>query len=126
MLDFSEALDPASAVNLANYRLVTAGRDKKFGTKDDKVVALRSATYNPTSREGPRSCPARSSPLPSSTASPSTARPPLESKTSPATCSTAIATAASRETSSESSSSFAPKRASVSLERSGRKDKKRG
>ena len=48
VLTFSEELNPARAVNLANYRLVTAGRDKKFGTKDDKVVALRSATYNPT------------------------------------------------------------------------------
>jgi Bacterial Ig-like domain len=48
VLTFSEALDVASAVNLANYLLVTAGRDKRFGTKDDKRVALRSATYNPT------------------------------------------------------------------------------
>ena len=47
VLAFSEALDVASAVNLSNFRLVTAGRDKKFGTKDDKVIALRSATYNP-------------------------------------------------------------------------------
>jgi Bacterial Ig-like domain len=51
VLTFSEALGPASAVNLSNYRLVTAGRDKKFGTKDDKVIALRSATYNPTTRK---------------------------------------------------------------------------
>jgi Domain of unknown function DUF11 len=48
VLTFSEDLNPARAVNLANYRLVMAGRDKKFGTKDDKVIALRSATYNPT------------------------------------------------------------------------------
>jgi uncharacterized repeat protein (TIGR01451 family) len=50
VLTFSEDLGPVCATNLANYRLVTAGRDKKFGTKDDKVVALRSATYNPTTR----------------------------------------------------------------------------
>ena len=48
VLTFSEDLDPPALRPLANYRLVTAGRDKKFGTKDDKVVALRSATYNPT------------------------------------------------------------------------------
>jgi uncharacterized repeat protein (TIGR01451 family) len=48
VLTFSEDLDLARASTLANYRLVTAGRDKKFGTKDDKVVALRSATYNST------------------------------------------------------------------------------
>ena len=44
VLTFSEDLDPARATNLANYRLVTPGRDKKFGTRDDKVVALLSAT----------------------------------------------------------------------------------
>ena len=29
-----------------NYHLASAGRDKKFGTKDDLKVALKSATYN--------------------------------------------------------------------------------
>ncbi len=47
LLTFSQDLDLASAVNLANYILVTAGPDKRFGTKDDKKIALRSATYNP-------------------------------------------------------------------------------
>ena len=51
VLAFSEDLNPARAVNLSNFRLVTAGRDKKFGTKDDKVIALRSATYNPTTHK---------------------------------------------------------------------------
>ncbi len=51
VLTFSEDLDPTRAALLANYRLVTAGRDKKFGTKDDKVIALRSATYNPTTHK---------------------------------------------------------------------------
>jgi hypothetical protein len=46
-LIFSEDLDPVRAANLVNYRLVTAGRDKRFGTRDDKVVVLRSATYDP-------------------------------------------------------------------------------
>jgi uncharacterized repeat protein (TIGR01451 family) len=50
VLTFSEDLDFARAANLANYRLVTAGRDKKFGTRDDVVVVLRSATYNAIAR----------------------------------------------------------------------------
>ena len=49
--DLLRGLDLASAVNLANYRLVTAGRDKKFGTRDDKIIALRSASYNPTTHK---------------------------------------------------------------------------
>ena len=81
VLTFSEALDVASAVNLANYLLVTAGRDKRFGTKDDKKIALRSATYNPTTHTVTL-VPRRSSPSPPSTASPSTAPPPVGSKTS--------------------------------------------
>ena len=50
VLTFSEDLDLARATNLVNYLLVTSGRDKKFGTSDDKKVALRSASYNPTAR----------------------------------------------------------------------------
>jgi hypothetical protein len=50
VLTFSEDLDPARAALVANYRLVTAGRDKKFGTKDDKIIVLRSATYNVATR----------------------------------------------------------------------------
>ncbi len=50
VLTFSEDLNSARAALLANYRLVTAGRDKKFGTKDDKIIALRSVTYNVATR----------------------------------------------------------------------------
>jgi hypothetical protein len=50
VLTFSENLDPARATSLVNYRLVTPGRDKRFGTRDDKVVLLVSATYDPTAR----------------------------------------------------------------------------
>ena len=39
-------LDPASVSNLANYSLVSAGKDKKFGTKDDVKTALKSLTYS--------------------------------------------------------------------------------
>jgi hypothetical protein len=28
------------------YHLVTAGKDKKYGTRDDKVIPLQSATYS--------------------------------------------------------------------------------
>jgi hypothetical protein len=46
VLNFSGALNASSAQTISNYRLVTAGRDKKFGTKDDKRVVLKSASYN--------------------------------------------------------------------------------
>ena len=46
VLQFSDALNPAQAQNLAAYQLVTPGRDKKFGTRDDKRVALASARYD--------------------------------------------------------------------------------
>lgn len=45
-VQFNTALDPASAVDLSNYILVTPGRDGRFGTRDDRRVALRSATYD--------------------------------------------------------------------------------
>ncbi len=45
-LTFSEPLSATSAQNLANYRLVTAGRDHRFGTADDRSLALKSAAYN--------------------------------------------------------------------------------
>jgi hypothetical protein len=45
-VQFSGALNSAAAGNLGNYHLVSAGKDKKFGTKDDKPVALAQATYN--------------------------------------------------------------------------------
>jgi hypothetical protein len=44
---FSGALDQASALNLGDYHLVAAGKDKKFGTRDDKPVPLVSAGYDP-------------------------------------------------------------------------------
>ncbi|MDB5348917.1 MAG: hypothetical protein JWN86_164 [Planctomycetota bacterium] len=50
VLTFSGAIDAAAARLILNYRLVSAGRDKKFGTKDDIVTKLKSAGYNPTAR----------------------------------------------------------------------------
>ena len=49
VLSFDEGLAPAGASNPANYRLVAPGRDGRFGTRDDVVFALRSATYDPIS-----------------------------------------------------------------------------
>jgi hypothetical protein len=46
VLHTSGALDPASAGSLANYQLVDAGRDGRFGTPDDKPVRLRSAAFD--------------------------------------------------------------------------------
>ena len=37
-LTYSEAMDPTSTQNLANYRIVTAGADRKFGTADDRSL----------------------------------------------------------------------------------------
>src|SRR5262249_11303318 len=47
-VNFSGPLDTAGVAATANYRLVSAGKDKKFGTKDDQVVAIRSASYDPS------------------------------------------------------------------------------
>jgi hypothetical protein len=47
-LGFSEALDSQTANNANNYLLVSPGRDKKFGTRDDRLIPLI-ATYNPKS-----------------------------------------------------------------------------
>jgi hypothetical protein len=49
-LAWTAALDPGTAQSLANYRLVGAGRDGRFGTRDDRRVAIRSARYDAVSR----------------------------------------------------------------------------
>ena len=48
VVSYSAALNTGDAETLAAYRLVTAGKDKKLGTRDDKLVKLTSATYNAT------------------------------------------------------------------------------
>ena len=50
VLAFDEGLAQAGASNLTNYRLVAAGRDGRFGTRDDVVIALAAATYDPTTQ----------------------------------------------------------------------------
>jgi len=48
VLTFSEPLDPSRAVNLLNYSysLQAAGKDGRFGTADDILFGIASATYN--------------------------------------------------------------------------------
>ena len=46
-LAFSELLDPARASDLGNYRLVSPGRDGRFGTRDDRRIKIRLAAYDP-------------------------------------------------------------------------------
>jgi parallel beta-helix repeat protein len=50
VLVFSEPLDPTRAVNLLNYgySLQAAGRDGRFGTADDLLFGIASASYNAT------------------------------------------------------------------------------
>jgi hypothetical protein len=42
----SGALDQTSTLNLGDYHLVAAGKDKMFGTRDDKPMPLISAAYD--------------------------------------------------------------------------------
>src|SRR5262249_26501808 len=47
---FSEPPDPTHAGDFANYSLSTAGRDHRFGTRDDRVIPLLSAVYDADAR----------------------------------------------------------------------------
>jgi uncharacterized repeat protein (TIGR01451 family) len=49
-ITFSTALDPNTIKNLASYVLSAAGKDKKFGTKDDTKYRITKVAYNATSR----------------------------------------------------------------------------
>src|SRR5262249_34155854 len=50
LITFTGDLLTSSAKNLSNYRLAAAGKDKKFGTKDDVVTKLKSAAYDSHTR----------------------------------------------------------------------------
>ena len=52
VITFNEDLDPARAENLLNYgySVRTLGRDRRLGTRDDLIVGLRSAVYDPITR----------------------------------------------------------------------------
>ena len=43
-------MDPTTAQDLRNYRFVAPGPDRRFGTRDDRMVRLRSARYDRSSR----------------------------------------------------------------------------
>ena len=49
-LTFDGAVDAGSAGDRGSYLLVSPGKDRKLGTKDDKAVALKSASQDSTSR----------------------------------------------------------------------------
>jgi hypothetical protein len=50
VVHYSGAVDARSAQNVANYILTQPGKDKKYGTKDDKKVKIASAQYDPATR----------------------------------------------------------------------------
>jgi hypothetical protein len=50
-ISFSEPLDEAAARMPTNYRIVLLGRDGKAGTRDDRVLRLRSASYDPATMQ---------------------------------------------------------------------------
>ena len=50
VLTFNNALNPSSTKAKANYRLAAAGRDRRFGTRDDVKVRFRSVAYNSAAR----------------------------------------------------------------------------
>lgn len=50
VLEASSGLDPVGAATKSAYILRRAGRDKKFGTRDDTVLRFSSAVYDPTHR----------------------------------------------------------------------------
>jgi hypothetical protein len=45
VVNFDEALQSTTVRTLSNYRVISPGTDRLFGTNDDQSIALRSATY---------------------------------------------------------------------------------
>ncbi len=45
-LGFTGDLDLATATDPGRYRLISAGKDGKFGTRDDRTVVVKSVTYD--------------------------------------------------------------------------------
>ena len=50
IVTFNRPMDAASAEDLANYRLVSAGPDHRFGTRDDRAVRIRTIQYDAAAR----------------------------------------------------------------------------
>lgn len=63
VLAFSQPMDAASASNLANYVLTTAGPDGRIGTRDDKRIPLASALFHATANTVTLSTTQKSLPL---------------------------------------------------------------
>jgi RHS repeat-associated protein len=51
VVGFSEAMARKGIVSLRSYRLISAGKDRRFGTKDDKVLALGTVVYDQAKRK---------------------------------------------------------------------------
>jgi hypothetical protein len=49
-IGFSETMAPAGVLSLGSYSLISAGRDKKFGTRDDRILVLGSVQYDQVKR----------------------------------------------------------------------------
>jgi hypothetical protein len=49
LVTFSDAVDPASAQDASAYWIVLPGRDRRFGTRDDRRVRIRAASYDAAS-----------------------------------------------------------------------------
>jgi len=49
-LTFSGDVSAPGAASRATYRLFTAGKDKTFGTKDDKTIAIKTVAFSPSTR----------------------------------------------------------------------------
>jgi hypothetical protein len=47
VLTFSGVLNPSAAQNPANYRIIATGPDGRFDTRDDLVIPIESAAYEP-------------------------------------------------------------------------------
>jgi hypothetical protein len=51
-ITFSQAMNVLRAQDMNNYTLASAaGKDKRFGTRDDKKITLRSANYDPLTHQ---------------------------------------------------------------------------
>jgi RHS repeat-associated protein len=51
VVGFSEAMARKGILSLRWYRLISAGKDGRFGTKDDKVLALGTVVYDQAKRQ---------------------------------------------------------------------------
>lgn len=45
-VQFNGALNPADAASPFNYQFRRAGRDRRFGTRDDRLLGVRNASFD--------------------------------------------------------------------------------